>query len=175
MRKLFITITTFTAITSSALAQNFTSFSAGLPELKLNNEVVLEKEADAVRYPISLADSRAILKESEGEQYALGKVGLSKTTVVLYYTKPAGVAPLGKITATTFTHSGKKIASEAIGVFADFAGMHFNTSFTITSQDKGAISVSSNVTALKDSGEVNPDMSKISVYHIAAKGKITKM
>lgn len=177
MRKQFIAAFALVAVTSASTsihAQNFGSFKAGISELSINSEVVLEKEADAVRYPISQSDSRIVLKESEEEHFALGKVALSKATVILYYTKPQGQAPLGKISIATFSSSGKKIASEAIGVFADFAGMHFNTSIRFLAQDKGAVAVTSDVTALKDNGEVNSSMSKTSTYYVTSKGKILK-
>ena len=85
------------------------------------------------------------------------------------------MAPLGKITAISFTSSGKKIATEAIGVFADFMGMHFRTTISGSRQDKGAVSITSNVEAIKDNGEVNESMSKVSTYYFSAKGKITKI
>jgi hypothetical protein len=163
------------AIGKTSIAQTFNSFKNYLPNLILATEVKLEKEADAIRYPISQLDGRTILQESDGDQFAIGKISLSKTLVVIYYTKPQGVAPLGKISAATFTHKGKKIATEAIGIFADFSGMHFNTNFTVTAQQNESLAISSNVIALKSNGEINPDMSKASVYYISAKGKISKL
>ncbi len=175
MNKLFLALVATATMATKMPAQNFSSFATSVPELQLNNEVKLDTEADAIRYPISHADSRYILQEADGEHYAIGKVTLSKATIIVYYTKPPGTAPLGKITAVSFSASGKRIASEAIGVFADFAGMHFTTGFTASTQPKGAATISSHVTALKDNGEINPDMSKITVYHFSAKGKITRM
>lgn len=175
MYKLFISLIASTTITATALAQSFSTFSAGVPELNLGNKILLEKEADAIRYPISQAIGRSIFGEKDGEQYAIGKVTLSKAVVIIYYTKPAGVAPLGKIVATSFSNSGKKVSSEAIGVFADFAGMHFRITISGSSQEKGAVAVTTNVEAIKDNGDVNQDMSKISIYYFSAKGKISKM
>jgi hypothetical protein len=175
MRKPIITLLTVLTIGTTTVAQDFNTFKANVPVLTLANEIKIEKEADATRHPINQQDRRTILQENDGAQFALGKILLPKTTVIIYYTKPEGVAPIGKITAATFTDKGKKISSEAIGVFADFAGMHFNTSFIVSSQANGAIAISSNVIALKSSGEVNPDMSKNSTYYISAKGKIGKL
>ena len=52
MRKQFIAAFALVAVTSASTsihAQNFGSFKAGISELSMNGEVVLEKEADAVQ------------------------------------------------------------------------------------------------------------------------------
>ncbi|MCX6318683.1 MAG: hypothetical protein NTW29_15485 [Bacteroidetes bacterium] len=175
MRNIFISFLTVVMLPGMAASQSFSSFNAGIPELKLYNDVILAKEADAIRYPISESDSKFFLLDTDGEQYALGKITLSRAVIILTYYKPRGVAPLGKITATAFSLSGKRISSEAIGVFADFTGMHFRTTLTVSSQPKGAIALTSKVEGLKDNGEVNQLMSNTGIYLFSSKGKITKL
>jgi hypothetical protein len=175
MIKYLVPVLLSTSIATAGFAQDFGTFIKAIPEMTLNTEKNLTAEADAVKHYINKNDTHIFLQETEGEQYAIGKILLSKSVIIVYYSKPAGRAPLGKIIATSFTASGKIISSEAIGVFADFSGMHFHTSIRLTSQAKGAVSISSNVEAIKDNGEVNADMSKKSVYYFSAKGKITKL
>lgn len=175
MRKSIIVLLAAVLINTSGMAQSFEAFKNVIPTLKLAQEVKIEKESDATLYPISQQVKLNLLQESEGDHFAIGKLILSKTTVIIYYTKPQGQAPFGKITSATFTEKGKKISSEAIGIFSNFQGMYFNTRFNITAQQKGALAISSYVVALKSNGEVNTDLSKNTTYYISSKGKITKL
>jgi len=156
-------------------AQNFSSFINKVPELTLGVEKKLEAESDVLQYPVNMGDAVSILREQEGIHYVVGRYVVGKTTALVYYSKPQGTAPLGKVSVLTLSGSGKMLKKEAIGVFSDFSGMRFHTILMASAQERGAISITSKVQALKENGEVNDYMSKTSIYIVSTKGKINAM
>jgi hypothetical protein len=175
MKKIILGLLLVTTVHNHIAAQNFNSFIASVPEIKLVTETDLRKENDVNKIPVAATDAMSILKESEGEHFIIGKIILSKSTAVIYYSKPQGSVPFGKVSVITINAAGKKVSSEAIGVFSDFSGMRFHMTLIASAQVKGNISLTSNVKAMKEDGEINKSMSKISIYVIAPKGKILKM
>lgn len=175
MKKIILGLMLTSSVCNHLAAQKFSSFIANVPETKLATQTDLQKETDVNRISVATTDAINILREPEGEHFIIGKITLSKSIAVIYYTKPKGSAPFGKVSVITLTSAGKKITTEAIGVFSDFSGMRFHMTMVTSSQAKGGVSLTSNVQALKENGEVNESMSKISIYIISAKGKILKM
>ncbi len=163
------------AISASTIkAQSFQNFISQATELQFSKEKNLKENLSFLEKTVTQKDASTFLKEQKDTHSLIGKYTLSKYIVVIYYTKPENGAPIGKITAITFTNTGKFISSEAIGVYADYTGMHFNLTFTASTQSKGSLSLSSHVQAFKETGEPNDFLSKLSIYIISSKGKITK-
>lgn len=175
MKKIFLSLVVLLFVHNHLFAQSAASFIAGVPEILLSGETDLKKDNDVNKIPVSPSVARNLLYELEGEHYVIGKITLSRSTAVVYYSKPAGGVPFGKVSVVTLTSGGKKISTEAIGVFSDFSGMRFHMTMIASAQTKGNISITSKVMALKENGEINDFMSNTSTFLISAKGKISKL